>query len=62
MRSAVMRVHATGAMALTLMLYFAPSMARHVGEADQAHLGRAVVGLAEVAEDAAFDEVLTMRP
>ena len=33
-----------------------------VGEADEAHLGGAVVGLAEVAEDAGARRVLTMRP
>ena len=51
-RSSVMRVFAVGAMALHLMLYFAPSTDEHVHEADEAHLRGAVVRLAEVAEDA----------
>ena len=47
-----MRVLATGAMALALMLYLPPFDGEHPGEPDQAHLGGAVVRLAEVAEQA----------
>ena len=47
-----MRVLATGAMALALMLFLRALDGEHAGEADEAHLRGAVVGLAEVAEDA----------
>ena len=48
----VMRVRASGAMALALMLYLRALDGQHVREPDEAHLGRAVVRLAEVAEQA----------
>ena len=47
-----MRVAATGQTTLDRMPALAPSIAMHVGQPDEAHLRGAVVGLAEVAEDA----------
>ena len=48
----VMRLLAIGAITLHLMLYLAPSCESVLVEADDAELGRAVVGLAEVAVEA----------
>ena len=48
----VIRVAAVGARQLTRMSFFAPSIDERLHQADQRHLGGAVVGLAEVAVQA----------